>query len=53
MENAVLIQMILFQYLFKVCYEIILTPATYAFVGWLKKKEDTDVFDYDVKYRIL
>lgn len=53
MENAVLLQMILFQYLFKVCYEIVLTPATYAFVGWLKKKENTDVFDYDVKYRII
>ena len=50
MDNATLAQMILFQYLFKVCYEAIFTPATYAVVNWLKKKEEIDVFDYDVKY---
>ena len=50
MDNATLARMILFQYLFKVCYEAIFTPATYAIVNWLKKKEETDVFDYDVKY---
>ena len=53
MENAVLLQMILFQYLFKVCYEVVLTPATYAFVGWLKKKEEIDVYDHDVKYKVF
>ena len=50
MDNATLARMILFQYLFKVCYEAIFTPATYAIVNWLKKKEETDVFDYNVKY---
>ena len=50
MDNATLAHMILFQYLFKVCYEALFTPATYAIVNWLKKKEGTDVFDYDVKY---
>ena len=53
MENSVLLQMILFQYLFKVCYEVVLTPATYAFVGWLKKKEEIDVYDHDVKYKVF
>ena len=53
MENSVLLQMILFQYLFKVCYEVILTPVTYVFVDWLKKKEDIDVYDHDVKYRVF
>ncbi len=53
MENSVLLQMILFQYLFKVCYEVILTPVTYVFVGWLKKKEEIDVYDHDVKYRVF
>ena len=53
MENSVLLQMILFQYLFKVCYEIVLTPATYVFVGWLKKKEEIDVYDHDVKYKVF
>ena len=50
MDNATLARMILFQYLFKVCYEALFTPATYAVVNWLKKKEEIEVFDYDVKY---
>ena len=53
MENATLLQMIFFQYLFKVCYEIIFTPATYAIVNWIKTKEEMDTFDYNVKYRIV
>ncbi len=53
MENAAVLQMILFQYLFKVCYEIIFTPVTYAAVNWLKKKEGVDTFDYDVKYHVI
>lgn len=53
MENAAVLQMILFQYLFKVCYEIVFTPATYAIVNWLKKNEGIDVFDYNVKYNVL
>ena len=53
MENATLIQMIIFQYLFKVCYEIVFTPVTYAIVNWIKRKEEIDTFDYNVKYRIV
>ena len=50
---AVIGQMILFQYLFKVAYEILCTPFTYAVVGWLKKKEAVDTYDYDVSYRVV
>ena len=53
MENATLIQMIIFQYLFIVCYEIVFTPVTYAIVNWIKRKEEIDTFDYNVKYRIV
>ena len=53
MENSVVLQMILYQYLFKVCYEILFTPVTYAVVKWLKKKENIDTFDYDLKYRLI
>ena len=53
MENATLLQMIFFQYLFKVCYEIVFTPVTYAIVNWIKRKEEMDTFDYNVKYRIV
>lgn len=50
MENSVLFQMMLYQYLFKVCYEILFTPVTYAVVNKLKKVEEIDTFDKDVSY---
>ena len=50
MDNATLFSMILFQYLFKVGYEILFTPVTYGVVNWLKKKENIDTYDIDVKY---
>ena len=53
MDNAQVLKMILFQYLFKVAYEIIFTPLTYAIVSWLKKREGIDVYDYDVKYHVI
>ena len=53
MDNSIVFQMILFQYLFKVCYEIIFTPATYGIVNWIKRKEGVDTFDYDIKYNII
>lgn len=53
MDNKTIFQMILFQYLFKVGYEIIFTPATYAIVSRLKKIEGEDTFDYDIKYNVI
>ena len=50
MDNSTLLSMILFQYLFKVGYEVLFTPITYVVVNWLKKKENIDTFDYDEKY---
>ena len=50
MDNGTVLLMILYQYLFKVCFEIVFTPVTYVIVKWLKKKEKTDTYDYDVKY---
>ena len=50
MENSVVLKMILFQYAFKVCYEAIFTPVTYAVVNWLKKKEGIDTFDNGISY---
>ena len=37
-------------YLGKVLYEAVATPATYAAVNYLKKKEGVDVFDYGMDY---
>ena len=53
MDNAVVLQMILFQYLFKVTFEVLFTPITYAVVNWLKRKENIDVFDNDEKYNLI
>ncbi len=53
MDNASVLRMILFQYLFKVCYEIVFTPLTYAVVRAVKAREDIDTYDYGVKYRFI
>ena len=53
MENPVVLKMILFQYLFKVGYEILFTPVTYIVVKAIKKAEGVDVYDDGVKYNIL
>lgn len=37
---------ILSNYIFKVGFEVILTPATYKIVSFLKKRENVDYFDY-------
>ena len=42
--------MVLVQYGWKVAYEILATPVTYAVVAWLKKSEGIDTYDYGVGY---
>ena len=49
-SSSVLLSMIAAQYIFKVVYEILVTPLTYLLVGWVKKKEAIDVYDWGVKY---
>lgn len=53
METSVLLQMMLFQYLFKVCYEIVCTPLTYVVIRKIKNIENIDVYDTDTKYKII
>ena len=48
--NDVLLQMMLFQYIFKVSYEILATPLTYLAVGRLKQIEGLDTYDHDINY---
>jgi len=43
-------QMVLVQYLFKVLYEIAVTPLTYLVIRKIKKVEQLDTIDYGVKY---
>ncbi|HET8698458.1 MAG TPA: VUT family protein, partial [Gammaproteobacteria bacterium] len=35
---------------FKVLVEVVLTPATYAVVGWLKRREHEDYYDVDTNF---
>lgn len=37
-------------YLLKVLWEVLLTPVTYAVVGYLKRSEGVDVFDADERF---
>ena len=43
--NALVIKVLLTQWALKVSWEAILTPVTYAVVGWLKRREGMDVYD--------
>jgi uncharacterized integral membrane protein (TIGR00697 family) len=42
--------LVLTNYLFKCAVEIIMTPATYAAVGFLKKKENLDTYDTGISF---
>jgi uncharacterized integral membrane protein (TIGR00697 family) len=47
---AVILKLILAGYLFKVIYETVMTPVTYAVVKALKRAEQVDYFDYDTNF---
>ena len=40
-----LVQVVVSQWLIKTAWEALLTPVTYAVVGWLKRREGVEVFD--------
>jgi hypothetical protein len=40
-----LVQTVLFNWAFKVAVEVVMTPATYAICGWLKRVENEDYYD--------
>lgn len=44
-DNDTLLQVLFIQFALKVAWEVLLTPATYALVGWLKRREGVDVYD--------
>jgi uncharacterized integral membrane protein (TIGR00697 family) len=43
--TALVLKVLVTQWVFKVSWEVILTPATYAVVGFLKRREGVDVYD--------
>lgn len=44
-DNETLLIVLATQFALKVGWEVLLTPFTYAAVGWLKRREGVDVFD--------
>jgi uncharacterized integral membrane protein (TIGR00697 family) len=50
LPDQVLWAIIVSNYVFKCSVEILMTPLTYKIVHFLKKAENTDVFDYGIKY---
>jgi len=49
-SGSILLLAILSGYMFKVAYEVIATPLTYKIVGFLKKAEGVDTYDYNTKF---
>ena len=45
-----LIAVIAFNWAFKITVEIVMTPVTYAVVGWLKRAEGEDYYDRDTDF---
>jgi hypothetical protein len=49
----VLVAMILSNYFFKCSIEVLFTPVTYKVVGFVKRREATDVYDVGERYNPL
>ena len=47
---STLAEVMLSQFILKVSWEVLLTPVTYAVVGWLKRQEGVDVFDIGTNF---
>lgn len=45
-----LVNAIITQWFFKVTYEVLATPLTYAVVAWLKRQEGVDVYDEQTNF---
>jgi uncharacterized integral membrane protein (TIGR00697 family) len=48
--SSMLLTTILTQWVFKVAYEVVATPFTYLIVGFLKRKEGMDTYDYRTNF---
>ncbi|QBD76812.1 VUT family protein [Ktedonosporobacter rubrisoli] len=48
--TSLLLTTILTQWAFKVLYEVVATPLTYGIVGFLKRQEQSDIYDYHTNF---
>ncbi len=49
-ETSTVLQVLVTNWALKVLWEVLLTPVTYAVVGFLKKREGVDVFDESTNF---
>ena len=49
-DVMLIIRLIISAYLFKVVYEALATPVTYWIVGFLKRSEGVDKYDYGTRF---
>ncbi len=49
-ETSTVLQVLATNWALKVAWEVLLTPVTYAVVGFLKRREGVDVFDEDTAF---
>ena len=49
-DHGVLLTVLAFNFTFKVGIEVLMTPATYAAVGFLKRREGVDYYDNDTNF---
>jgi uncharacterized integral membrane protein (TIGR00697 family) len=49
-SNALVLKVLLTQWLLKVTWEVLLTPLTYVIVGFLKRAEGVDVYDRNTDF---
>jgi queuosine precursor transporter len=50
LPTSTLMAILISNYIFKVGFEVVATPLTYAVVSYLKRNEKTDVYDYKTNF---
>jgi queuosine precursor transporter len=50
LPDSLLATVIISNYIFKVGFEVAFTPATYLVVGFLKRSEEIDIYDYKTNF---
>jgi queuosine precursor transporter len=50
LDDSTVLKLMITQWVLKVTWEALLTPVTYAVVGWLKRREGVDVYDVGTNF---
>jgi uncharacterized integral membrane protein (TIGR00697 family) len=53
LPGGIIISMIFWHWMLKTAYEVLVTPVTYLLVGYLKKTEKLDTYDYGTNFNPL